>query len=450
MENLISIIVRTKNEERWIESCIQKIQSQKKVNTEIVIVDNNSQDKTLDICKKFKVKIIKIKNFFPGLAINMGVKKSKGNVIVCLSAHCVPCDDYWLYNLIKNLNKKKKYVAVYGRQVPLPYSSDFDKRDLLNTFGLEKRIQSKDSFFHNANSAFLKSIWEKYPFDDKLTNIEDRVWAHKIIKYGYKIVYEPKAKVFHWHGIHQDMDKSRCGKIVKILENLDFNYSTKHYQKLTDLKVSLIIPQKVDNKPFHERQNLIRNTIELGKRCKYIKNIIVSSDDKKIINFSKKLGCITIGPRPSYLSEKHIDLLTVCKHTLSEMEKKKIFSDYIVVASDNYPFREIFFFDNLISKMHKNNYECIVAAKEQKGTLWILGNKNKKKLDETNIPSALKDKKFYLSFYSYGFIVRPSNIRTVSIDDKKTGFLKTKNSFSLLDYKDSEKINKYTRRKIII
>jgi hypothetical protein len=132
------------------------------------------------------------------------------------------------------------------------------------------------------------------------------------------------------------------------------------------------------------------------------------------------------------------------------MEKKKIFSDYIVVASDNYPFREVFFFDNLISKMHKSNYECIVAARVQKGTLWILENKNKTKLEETIIPSSLKDKKFYLSFYSYGFIVRPSNIRTVSIDDKKTGFLKIKNSFSLLDYKDSEKINKYTRRKIII
>ena len=157
MENLVSVVVRTKNEERWIESCIKKIQSQKKVNTEIIIVDNNSKDKTLDICKKFKTKIVKIKKFFPGLALNKGIKQSKGNIIVCLSAHCVPCDDYWLYNLIKNLNKKKKHIAVYGRQIPLPYSSDFDKRDLLNTFGVEKKIQSKDSFFHNANSAFLKS-----------------------------------------------------------------------------------------------------------------------------------------------------------------------------------------------------------------------------------------------------------------------------------------------------
>ena len=50
-----------------------------------------------------------------------------------------------LVNKIIHLkNPRKKYVSGYGRQVPLPYSSDFDKRDLLNTFGLDKRIQVKD------------------------------------------------------------------------------------------------------------------------------------------------------------------------------------------------------------------------------------------------------------------------------------------------------------------
>jgi len=152
---LISVIIRTKNEEQWIGHCLKKIFSQKKVNIEVILVDNLSNDKTLDIAKKFPIKIIKIKNFKPGKAINLGVKKSKGEIIVSLSAHCIPCDDYWLKNLTRNLNNKK-VAGIYGRQIPLPYTSDLDKRDLLNTFGLDKKIQRKDSFFHNANSAFLK------------------------------------------------------------------------------------------------------------------------------------------------------------------------------------------------------------------------------------------------------------------------------------------------------
>ena len=42
----ISIIIRTKNEERWIDSCLEKIFNQKNQNFEIILVDNCSTDKT--------------------------------------------------------------------------------------------------------------------------------------------------------------------------------------------------------------------------------------------------------------------------------------------------------------------------------------------------------------------------------------------------------------------
>jgi len=56
----------------------------------------------------------------------------------------------------------------------------------MTVFGLDRRVQVKDSFFHNANSAFRREVWEKIPFDEQVTNIEDRVWAKKILSLGYK------------------------------------------------------------------------------------------------------------------------------------------------------------------------------------------------------------------------------------------------------------------------
>ena len=57
----------------------------------MILVDNNSKDKTVDKAKHYKVKkILKIKNFLPGKAINLGAKNSKGKYIVCISAHCIP------------------------------------------------------------------------------------------------------------------------------------------------------------------------------------------------------------------------------------------------------------------------------------------------------------------------------------------------------------------------
>ena len=174
------------------------------------------QTKLLKI-KKYPIKLIKIKNFLPGRAINDAIKISSGEIIVCLSAHCIPVNNSWLKNIIYPL-KNKKFAGVYGRQEPMPYSSNYDKRDLMLLFGLDRKIQSKDPFFHNANSAFLKKIWKNYKFDEKTTNIEDRIWGNQVLSKGYKILYEPKASVFHFHGVHQNLDPERCASVVRIME----------------------------------------------------------------------------------------------------------------------------------------------------------------------------------------------------------------------------------------
>ena len=103
----------------------------------------------------------------------------------------------------------------------MSFSSDNDKRDLITVFGLDKKIQKKDPFFHNANSAIRKNFFEKFPFDENVTNIEDRVWGMEVIKAGYKIVYEPLASVYHFHGINQNKDPNRTKNVVRILESIN-------------------------------------------------------------------------------------------------------------------------------------------------------------------------------------------------------------------------------------
>ena len=47
MNNLLSIIIRTKNEERWIGLCLERIKSQNYKNYEIILVDSGSQIRLL-------------------------------------------------------------------------------------------------------------------------------------------------------------------------------------------------------------------------------------------------------------------------------------------------------------------------------------------------------------------------------------------------------------------
>ena len=153
----VSIIIRTKNEERWISSCLKSIFGQTHKDFEVILVDNNSTDQTVNKAKAYPIKVLTIKDFYPGRAINLGVSESRGEIIIILSGHCIPVTDKWLENLIKDLDDPE-VAGVYGRQQPMSFSSDNDKRDLVTVFGLDKKIQKKDPFFHNANSAVRKSF----------------------------------------------------------------------------------------------------------------------------------------------------------------------------------------------------------------------------------------------------------------------------------------------------
>ena len=215
---LVSLIIRTKNEEKWIGHCLRAVTGQDYKNIEIVLVDNESTDQTVAVAKQFNVKVVSISKFKPGAAINLGINESSGEYLVCLSGHCIPTDNRWLSNLVQDLDNRE-VAGVYGRQEPLSFTSDIDKRDLLMVFGLDKKVQIRDSFFHNANSAFRREVWDKYPFDEEVTNIEDRVWGQQVINSGLKIIYEPSASVYHWHGIHHDLNQLEPKKLLKYWKN---------------------------------------------------------------------------------------------------------------------------------------------------------------------------------------------------------------------------------------
>ncbi len=73
----VSIIVRTYNEEKWIGHCLGAIFSQKFDNFEVILVDNNSTDYTVEVAKRYPIStIVKINKFFPGKAINDGIRAS--------------------------------------------------------------------------------------------------------------------------------------------------------------------------------------------------------------------------------------------------------------------------------------------------------------------------------------------------------------------------------------
>ena len=405
----ISIIIRTKNEERWIEQCLKKIFDQSYDNFEVIIVDNNSKDNTLQKAKKFPVKIVKINKFLPGKAINLGIKKSKGTIIVCLSAHCIPINDNWLKKISYAL-KDPKVAGVYGRQKPLSYSSDFDKRDLFNLFGPERKIQKKDTFFHNANSAFKKKLWRKIPFDEQTKHIEDRIWGNEVINKGYKIIYEPDAPVYHWHGINQDMEPSRCKRIVNILETLNQDFKSNILENEINPNCIAIIPLRGETLNIDNNFSLLDVTVNQLKKSKLIKDIYLATDNKKSKKIGLKAKIKVPFLRPKNLSDTFIDIKSILTFFLDRLEKNKTV-DIVVVATENFPLRNSSMFDKMINKLIKNNLDTVIACKEEKGSIFIKKDNKINKVNDGEVPFKLRSQDAFTSRIGIAYVTRASSLR---------------------------------------
>lgn len=216
----VSIIIRGKNESRWIKILLKEIYKQRYKNFEIIYCDNSSEDNTIDIFKKYKVKkILNIKSYTPGRALNLGVSKSSGKYIIFVSSHCIPENDMWLTDHVEFLEKNPSISAAYGKQLPLPGTSSKNALDMNILFRDEEEFHESDPYISNANAIYVASKLKNKKFDENLSNIEDRIWAINETKKGGIIGYNPKAKVYHLHGIHQHTEEtSRSKKTISILK----------------------------------------------------------------------------------------------------------------------------------------------------------------------------------------------------------------------------------------
>ncbi len=404
---LVSIIIRTKNESKWIAACLQAVYSQTYKNIEVIIVDNESIDATLNIVSEFPAKLVHIENFKPGLAINKGIRASLGDYIVCLSGHCVPTNDSWLETLINDLSNPS-VGGIYGRQEPLSYSSDQDKRDLLTVFGLDRIVQIKNSFFHNANSAFRREVWEQFPFDEDVSNVEDRIWGAKLISQGYQLIYEPEASVFHWHGIHHAGSEERCKNVVKILEAIPGLLPSKNDFK-GDGCVA-IIPIKGASLDING-ETLLERTVAYLKKSHLITHIVVSSDTDSNLDLAKELGVFSV-KRPEWLSRDYVDIFDVVRYTY-----EKLISDFrlnpnlVALVEEGYLLRPSRMIDEMIFDIRKQSLDAIVPVISENRGIWFKAEDEIKLLGDGFMPRQFKTQSAFIGLLGLGVIMRSEVLR---------------------------------------
>ncbi len=224
MEHL-SIVIRCKNEERSIGRTLEKIRSQNiGIPFEIVVVDSGSTDRTLEIAREFTSYVYQIapETFTFGYALNFGIERATGGIIVNLSAHCIPTDDSWLSELVDPILKSDS-DATFGRQVPVSGLNPFEEVSLYKHFPAEEKAGGRVPF-SNANCAFLRKMWEEVRFDNNLPSWEDYLW-HILLKDRFRFRYCPKAAVYHSHPFSVRDIKRRYFNDGRAFKMFQSNYS---------------------------------------------------------------------------------------------------------------------------------------------------------------------------------------------------------------------------------
>ena len=124
MGELISIIIVNYNGQRWLKKCLDSIYNQTYKNYEIILVDNNSTDNSIELVKNNfpKVNILcSKKNLGFSGGNNLGIKKSKGNLIMLLN------NDTWVESNF--LEKMEETYSKFNNAVIGPTEADYYSKE---------------------------------------------------------------------------------------------------------------------------------------------------------------------------------------------------------------------------------------------------------------------------------------------------------------------------------
>ena len=199
---MLSIVIRTYNEEKHLASLLESIRSQRVEDNEleVVVVDSGSTDRTISIAEKHECRLVHISKdeFTFGRSLNIGCHAAKGDILVFISGHCIPVCEDWLMSLTSPIIEGK-VTYIYGRQVG-NHTSKYSECQLLKKYYPEKSNIPQEGFFcNNANAALLRSAWEQEKFDETLTGLEDMELGKRLTKKGINLGYVAGAPVYHLH-----------------------------------------------------------------------------------------------------------------------------------------------------------------------------------------------------------------------------------------------------------
>jgi rhamnosyltransferase len=217
----ISVVIRTRDSERYFGELLENLSLQTVRPSEIVIVDNFSTSEnrqrleerlssiTCELKRpigKFKVIPLSDSEFSHAYSTNLGMESTENELVCLTNAHSIPTSLRWLQDGLRHL-EDPRVAGVTGFFLPHREGKIRNKLDVVIYYFSQKMVLRQD-WCSTINCIIRKSLWRRYPFDENLQKLipetrkyglEDYDWSKEMVARGYRIVVDPLFSVFHSH-----------------------------------------------------------------------------------------------------------------------------------------------------------------------------------------------------------------------------------------------------------
>ena len=259
---LVSVVIPAFNEAEVIERCLKSICMSKYKKLEIIVVDDRSSDDTYRIVKKFaKLKTTRNlrvyknpKNMGRGGAINTGVKKSKGELVMALDADSTVTPD--------SISRAVWHFAIHDVTALAPNVRIFKHKSLL---GLLQRFEFMSSFrtkkfntvtntehiIGGSGAVYRRDILEKTQLFDTCMLTEDIAMSLRIAHLGnkeFKLYYASDVAVFtepvaDLRGLFRQRYRWKLGSLQALFKYRDIIFSgeDRHGKLLSWYRLPMVV-----------------------------------------------------------------------------------------------------------------------------------------------------------------------------------------------------------------
>lgn len=204
----VSVIIPCRNEESYIAKNIDAILSQDYTGElEVIVVDGMSTDQTREIVSQYqdrRVQLIDNVHQFTPQALNLGINHSDGELFIILGGHAFLEHDY-VRKCVSQLTSNDELGCVGGQIINIFENEigEIISKAMSSPFGVGNatfRVGGKESLVDTvAFGAYWKTIHTEIGgFDEELVRNQDDEYNFRLIKAGYKILFDPEIKSHYY------------------------------------------------------------------------------------------------------------------------------------------------------------------------------------------------------------------------------------------------------------